>query len=524
MHENKNILAHQLTDIQNLLNTNPGEINFQSPGMSVLINNADKRIIFCDEKFTEKSGYNNADIIQPGFTFLSLLADTQLERFDMQLQNVLAGRTANLYNAYDISNKSGERNVYYLYMYKVGSQNLAEGLMQLYMMPEMSGYKVPFISFDTRELFLQQFGSVGFGTFEWMIDSNKIYWSEGLYAIYDMERTSKQFDRSYLRSFTHPDDMDRSARIVTEALRTGKGYDDEFRIITATGRMKIIRAVGKVITDSTGKPVKLAGSIRDVTEQRAVEQDLKKSVTELHRSNSELEEFAYVASHDLQEPLRKITTFCGRLADKYGTSLSDEGTMYVERIIASAENMRLLIHNLLEFSRVSKNIEPASPVSLAFVLHQVKHDLELLIEETGTVIEVDLQATVYTSVVQMKQLFTNLLNNAIKFRKEDIAPHIKISSHKLLEHDKEKHFIHSTAVYEEIIVEDNGIGLDNEYAERIFQIFQRLHGKSEYPGSGIGLAICRKIVEKYKGVIFADGETGVGTRFHIILPVSDPEV
>jgi signal transduction histidine kinase len=522
MVENNNLIADKLEKNHTTSPLSAANV-FQSPGMVVLIHPDTKQVLYADDKFKTSLGYTEAQLSAPSFSFLSVVDGAQGDRFNLQLQEVAEGAPLSVYSAYRLKTAGGERKVHYIYIYPVSSGEYS-GLIQLYLMPEFSKMEVPFISFDTREFFLGQFGAMGFGTFEWIIESNKVYWSEGIYSIYELERNEGDLNYADVRQYTHPDDAARAGVVVQNAVKNGGAYDIELRIKTARHNIKVIRATGKTIQDQSGKPIKLLGSIRDVTHQRAIEQDLKKNVAELHRSNAELEEFAYVASHDLQEPLRKITTFCDRLSDKYADMLTGEGAMYMDRIMASAENMRMLIHNLLEFSRITKANEPAQPVNLSFVIHQVKQELELLIEETHTKLQVQQLPTVFASMVQLKQLFMNLVNNAIKFRKADTAPIIKIYTQPVTNEVKERHYLNQSAIYEEIIVEDNGIGLDNEYAERIFQIFQRLHGKAEYPGSGIGLAICRKIVEKYKGVIFAEGESGSGTRFHVILPVDNPDI
>jgi signal transduction histidine kinase len=388
------------------------------------------------------------------------------------------------------------------------------------MLPELSKQKTPFLSFDSRELFLEQFSAFGFGTFEWPIGSDVVFWSEGVYDIYEMEKAPGGINYDYVRGFTHPEDTRRARSTVQRALEEGGAFSIQTRIVTPTQKVKTIQSLGRVICDDDGTPVKLIGSIRDVTERRQIEQELEKNIAELNRSNKELEEFAYVASHDLQEPLRKISTFCGRLADKYSDVLTGDGQMYMSRILASAENMRNLINNLLEFSRVTRDTQPFEQVSLGFVLRQVRSDLELVIEETGTAIETpaDLPA-VSGSLIQLKQLFTNIIGNAIKFRKADEKNRITILSEPLDDAEKLTFGLPLGNRFVRITVKDNGIGFSNEYADRIFQIFQRLNGKAEYPGSGIGLAICKKIVEHHHGTIFAESEEGKGASFIVILPV-----
>jgi light-regulated signal transduction histidine kinase (bacteriophytochrome) len=244
---------------------------------------------------------------------------------------------------------------------------------------------------------------------------------------------------------------------------------------------------------------------------------LSKYIEDLKRSNRGLEEFAYIASHDLQEPLRKISTFSGRLALRYSDIMDDEGRMYLERIIASADSMRMLMDSLLEYSRLTTVDQPTVRTNLGFILKQTTSDLELIIEETGAVVNVEGLPFIIAVPSQMKQLFTNLLSNAIKFRRPGIAPVITVRTEAPALED-EAYLPSDSRSYHRIVIEDNGIGFEGEYCERIFGIFQRLHGKSEYPGSGVGLAICRKIAEAHGGAIRAENVPGQGARFIILLP------
>lgn len=249
-----------------------------------------------------------------------------------------------------------------------------------------------------------------------------------------------------------------------------------------------------------------------------IEDKMTAQLEELNRSNQELEEFAYVASHDLQEPLRKISTFSGRIQSKYGDLLQNEGKMYLDRILVATEDMRTLIDNLLDFSRVIRADHTVSNVDLGAVVQDVVRDLELVIEETNTTITQGTLPKITGVSVQMKQLFTNIINNAIKFRKKDTPVHIDIQQTPVRPEELTKWNLAPEKQYFKITVTDNGIGFEEEYAERIFKIFQRLHGKAEYPGSGIGLAICKKIVDYHQGRIFAENILGQGARFTIVLP------
>lgn len=272
----------------------------------------------------------------------------------------------------------------------------------------------------------------------------------------------------------------------------------------------------------TGSSVNTEPDLSDykqmVLEKEKFQKILENKVKELDRSNKELEEFAYIASHDLQEPLRKITSFSERLKEKLPSNLEPDVQLYLNRMLAATENMRTLIDNLLEFSRTSRSREPFVKLDLNNVLADVKADLELKIEETGATITADKLPVIDAIPMQMRQLFTNLFTNAIKFRKPNFPPVITINSRLASEDDRDTHHLRPDVPYYIIRVSDEGIGFDQEYSEKIFQIFQRLHGKAEYPGSGIGLAICKKIAENHKGNIFAEGEQGKGASFNLILP------
>jgi PAS domain S-box-containing protein len=262
-----------------------------------------------------------------------------------------------------------------------------------------------------------------------------------------------------------------------------------------------------LIRDRVGQVVGLRSFMVDVTARKRAEQALQRQAKELARSNAELEQFAYVASHDLQEPLRKIQAFGDRLKHKCSEALNEDGRDYLARMQNAAGRMQTLIHDLLALSRVGSHPHPFTPMDLNEVVHGVVSDLESRVEQLGGRVEVSSLPTVRADRMQMRQLFQNLIGNALKFHKLDQPPVVKVSSRP-----------EGEAGGCSIIVEDNGIGFDEKYLERIFQVFQRLHGRGEYEGSGIGLAICRKITERHGGTITAASKRGEGARFEINLP------
>ena len=252
-------------------------------------------------------------------------------------------------------------------------------------------------------------------------------------------------------------------------------------------------------------------------------QDLEHKAQELVRSNSELEQFAYAASHDLQEPLRKIQAFGDLVISKSGDSLNDDGRNYLQRMKDAGSRMHGLINGLLTFSRVATQAQPHAPVDLRDVTQGVLSDLELRIEQSGGRVDVGDLPVIYADELQMRQLMQNLIGNALKFQKPEEPPVVKVESR----------FINGTngtgdqqlteAKLCELRVQDNGIGFEEKYADKIFGIFQRLHGRSAYEGTGMGLATCRKIVERHGGSIEAKSAPGEGATFVVTLPVKRPK-
>jgi len=237
-----------------------------------------------------------------------------------------------------------------------------------------------------------------------------------------------------------------------------------------------------------------------------VNEKLKTAATRLARSNRELQDFAFVASHDLQEPLRKIQAFSDRLMMKCGPAIDDTGRDYLARMLNAAARMRRLIDDLLMFSRVASKARPFEPVSLATVAAEVVSDLEVRLEQSAGRVEVGPLPALDADPTQMRQLLQNLIGNALKFRRPEVPPLVGVWG------DQSNGHVH-------LNVADNGIGFDEKYADRIFQVFQRLHGRAEYEGSGIGLAVCRKIAERHGGGISARSTPGVGSTFTITLPL-----
>jgi light-regulated signal transduction histidine kinase (bacteriophytochrome) len=259
-----------------------------------------------------------------------------------------------------------------------------------------------------------------------------------------------------------------------------------------------------------------AALVDEIEERKRAEQQVREVATELARSNDELEKFAYVASHDLQEPLRKIQAFGDRLRNACRDKLSDTGQEYLDRMLISADRMRRLIDDLLTFSRVTTQARPFVRLNLEKLVGEVVSDLSERIEPAGGTVRVGELPEIEADPTQMRQLFQNLIANAVKFHRPGAPPVVEVRG-ELVGPPADAGGGAGPAC--RVTVRDNGIGFDEKYLDRIFQVFQRLHGRDEYEGTGVGLALCRKIAERHGGSITARSRVGEGSAFVVTLPL-----
>ena len=290
-----------------------------------------------------------------------------------------------------------------------------------------------------------------------------------------------------------------------------KGREPGWRDFTVTtGHGRTLETSWANVTLSDGS---LIGIGIDITERKKAEEKNRLYLAQLERSNRELQDFAFAASHDLQEPLRKIQSFGDLLVAEFSDAISEEGRDFLVRMQTAASRMRTLIDSLLAYSRVNTRFNPISKVDLGMVVEEALNNLSVLREETNALVDVEELPTIEGDRVQMVQLFQNLIGNALKFHQKGASPKVRIFARKTAEDGTDR----TDTV--EIRVADEGIGFDETYLSRIFNPFQRLHGKSEYEGVGIGLAICRKIVERHHGRITAESNPGKGAVFTVTLPL-----
>jgi PAS domain S-box-containing protein len=403
-----------------------------------------------------------------------------------------------------------------------------------------------------RLVYAQRAG--GIGTFDWDIPNNHIIWTPELEMLYGL--TPGGFEGRYENwaQRVHPEDLERTEENLAQAIRGETPYDAEFRVIWPDESIHWLLAKGDIHCDDEGRARRVIGVNIDITARKLAEQELARQTlllqdahhslqhlnanlemivhqrteklmetadtlsqlnTELERSNQELLDFAHVASHDLQEPLRKIQAFGNLLEEEHGDVLGD-GKAYLDRMRNAASRMQILINDLLAFARVTTRAQPFSLVDLNSIAQEVIDDLETRVKSTGGQIECGQLPEIEADALQMHQMFLNLLSNALKFHRNDVPPRVTISAERV---DETGEIISPDGSYCRIRVQDNGIGFDEKYLDRIFTVFQRLHRKNEYEGTGIGLAVVRKIAERHNGAVTATSTPDEGATFIITLPV-----
>ena len=358
-------------------------------------------------------------------------------------------------------------------------------------------------------------------------EGNLTYFNQ---AVYEYSGLSPQLmkQRGWLQ-IVHPDDKDTTLRTWLHAIRTGRDFSFEHRFRRHDGRYRWQLSRAVPLKDAEGTVQMWVGTSTDIHDQKEFTNELEKVVQErtaelkqknadLEKMNKELQSFTYISSHDLQEPLRKIQTFASHILDKEFRNLSETGKGYFNRMHDSASRMQLLIDDLLAYSRTTTSERKFEDTPLTDILEAVKRELREEFEQKKAVIEAQPLGNVKIIPFQFHQLFYNLISNSLKFSRPDVRPRITITSEVVAGRSLKKNEFDPAAEYHHLRFSDNGIGFEQKYGERIFEVFQRLNGKNEYSGTGIGLAIVKKIVENHKGIIEAKGQLNAGATFDIFIP------
>lgn len=355
------------------------------------------------------------------------------------------------------------------------------------------------------------------GNWTWNMTQNTYSFSDNLFRLLGERPGAFTPSLESFMSFVHPDDVTFLSERVGFMLENKHFPDTIFRVRHKDGTIKHLRAYGKTLYSQDGDK-SLLGTTTDVTEDVENLKIIKERNEELVRNNKELTAFNYVASHDLQEPLRKIQTFISRFSEEDKNALSINGKKYLQKIDESTVRMRALIDDLLQFSRTNKSDNVWELTDLNFLLENAKEELGEVIEDNAVLIQSSKLPTIRVINFQMQQLFINLISNSIKYRKANTSPVIHIN-YALLHASSLPSVKNLTdELYHCITFKDNGIGFEQVYAEKIFTLFHRLHDKNVYTGTGIGLSICKKIIENHHGFIQAKSNLDEGAEFIIYIP------
>jgi PAS domain S-box-containing protein len=343
------------------------------------------------------------------------------------------------------------------------------------------------------------------GSWEWNLKTGDINWSNELYSIYGVDPNTFIPTLSSFADYMHPDDEEYVNKNVDQLLSDCKSHNFDFRIVLDDGTIRILNTVAEVVEfDKNGKPSKIIGINQDITERKEIELKLNENIKKLAQSNEELEQFAYITSHDLREPLRMITSFLQLLERRYKGQLDQDANEFIWFAIDGAKRLDAMTNDLLQYSRITSEKREVTLVNFENVLEIVLTNLKIQIEENNVIITHDPLPILYGDEKLKVQLFQNLMSNAIKYRRQE-TPKIHISAIQ----DKDQYIFS---------IKDNGIGMSPIYLEQIFTIFKRLHTHEEYEGTGIGLAIAQKIVHQQGGQIWVESEPGKGSTFYFTIP------
>jgi PAS domain S-box-containing protein len=390
---------------------------------------------------------------------------------------------------------------------------------------------------ESESLYMQAQALTHIGNWSWVIDEQSITWSDEMYRIYGLPPQSEVITLERFLAFIHPDDREKRVAQIQKSLATLAVEEYHFRIIAADGHEKILRGKGEMVADQHGKPRVMLGTCQDVTrefrltrELRNREQYLEKlnqsllhANQDLSRSNEELESFNFIASHDLQEPLRKIQVYSNRILENGICTLPDSLQDYFKRINNASSRMQKLIDDFLFFSQTFSHSQIVEDIDMEKMLAEIKIELNTRIEEKHAQVIVGELPHLHGVPFQIKQLMTNLISNALKYTEVGVPPQISISGALMPGSDVSYAGADPKIIYAQISVADKGIGFEEKYKAKIFELFQRLHSKNAYSGTGIGLALCKKIVQNMRGFITVESEPGKGSVFTVYLPVRPNE-
>ncbi len=372
---------------------------------------------------------------------------------------------------------------------------------------DLYGYEKELFMSNERFKYLTQ--ATSDAIWDWDLEKNEVYWGEGIETLFGYKLSELSTDINMWLKNIHPEDMEVASDSLKNAIAgSERKWEAEYRFATETGEYKYVYDRGYIVRDQFGKAIRAVGAMQDISKTKEYEsslkslnEDLKKHAKELEISNAELEQFAYVASHDLQEPLRMVTSFLTQLEKKYSEQLDEKAHTYIHFAVDGAKRMRSIILDLLEFSRVGRSEDKQELIDVNEIISEVKLLCHKEIEDSDAVISTEVLPEIMAPKSPVRQVFQNLISNAIKYRKPSVTPEIEIK-------------VEESGKYYVFSIKDNGIGIDPEYFDKIFIIFQRLHQREKYSGTGMGLAVTKKIIENLGGKIWLESKEGEGSIFY----------
>lgn len=356
------------------------------------------------------------------------------------------------------------------------------------------------------------------GSWEWLEEREFMLWSDEMYNIHGYLPHSVFINLFFYKNLVHEDDRLAFINNFNRVRKSKQAFKINYRIVRPSGEIRHVLSTAEYKRIGLNDKYAFIGNTQDVTELRQAQVQLEEKVIELNRSNQDLEQFAYIASHDLQEPLRKIQRFNEKLKNRLSGQLDTEASDYLSRMSNAAERMRDLIDDLLAFSKATRDNRSFAKVRLEEIVYQAIHQLDFMVELKKARIQVHCDKEIDGIGGQLVQLFQNLIGNSLKFTYHDTSPEISITAEIKYGHELKITEVHQNQVYCIIEVKDNGIGFEETEALQIFDVFYRLHSRSDYDGTGIGLAICKKITDNHSGFIYANAEKNKGSVFTVILP------
>ena len=363
----------------------------------------------------------------------------------------------------------------------------------------------------------------GMASWEWYFGDTQIQWSPEMYMFWGYDPDEITVNLDSVAQSTHLDDLPILQGAIARVLQ-GDDLEVEYRRYNKAGREIFIHTIGRIIRNEAGEPIGVFGIDLNITKRKHQENELRRlndvlelKNRELEQRNAELNSFSYVANHDLQEPLRKIQSFNSLILERESDCLTESAKDYFGRSMAAAGRMQELIKDLIDYSRVNAANWAFESIDLNRLLNEVKHDLNELITGKEAVIHTSTLPTTPVIEFMFRQLLQNLISNSLKYHRPGVSPIIRVNYQRI---EPDYTTPKSSDLMHQLTVSDNGIGFDPAYSQRIFQLFQRLHGRSQYTGTGIGLAICHRIMQNHNGTILAEAVPNQGATFTMRWPVA----